>query len=133
VRIRDGELWCANCGEVIHRIHLSGQDSDDLTFSRCCRKPRPVPAASVLREGEYLVEYEGLMRPDIHVGDTISVSCAAEPTWVAYVYRVAGIAANGNIYARTNSGFKTLDPLDRSIVIEVVPPGQKLPPSEAMA
>jgi len=73
------------------------------------------------------------MRPDIHVGDTISVSCRAEPTWPAYVYRVAGIAGNGNIYAKTVFGFKTLDPLDKSIVIEVVPPGEKLPPSEAIA
>jgi len=54
LRIREGEIWCANCGEVIYRIKY--QDSDDLTFSRCCRKPRPVPAASVLREGEYVIE-----------------------------------------------------------------------------
>ena len=49
------------------------------------------------------------------------------------VRRVAGIAGNGNIYAKTVFGFKTLDPLDKSIVIEVVPPGEKLPPSEAIA
>ena len=54
LRIAPGETWCANCGAIMQMDGRNGAFARDELHGACCRKPQPVPAATVLKQWEFL-------------------------------------------------------------------------------
>ena len=54
LRIAPGEVWCANCGAVMHMGGRNEAFARDELLGACCRNPKPVPAVTVLKQWEFL-------------------------------------------------------------------------------
>lgn len=54
ISIREGELWCRHCGRIIISQRF-GKPSAYGDYEPCCDQQQPVPAVSVLRDGEFVV------------------------------------------------------------------------------
>ena len=53
LRIAPGETWCANCGAVMIMGGRNEIFARDELLGACCRNPKPVPAATVLKQWEF--------------------------------------------------------------------------------